>query len=149
MKLSEAAVVGADEIDPHFVTLNSRVVFRVDSGPVDTRIVINGEEDSLVGMTILIRVPRGLALLGARAGQDVVATRRDGSIENISVEEVAFQPEAQRRNTDSNERSMKANAHLGASGSVAPLRRRAVWSPRIVRASGELIRVPRPSEWRR
>ncbi len=137
-KLSDVTVVGAYEIDPHFVTLNSRVIFRVDGGPADTRIVINGEEDGLVGMTIPIRVPRGLALLGARAGRDIVATRLDGSIENIRVEEVAFQPEAHRRSTAAKGRSTNAKAQFSASDNVAPLRSGApVWAPRVVGASDE------------
>jgi regulator of nucleoside diphosphate kinase len=138
VKLSNAAIVGTDDIDPRLVTLNSRVVFGVDSGPTDTRIVINGDENGLVGMTIPIRVPRGLALLGARAGHNLVPTRLDGSVEDIRVEEVAFQPETHRWNEAANGRSLKATTRLNALNKVASPGRGAPVRPlRVVRVSDE------------
>lgn len=95
-KLSSATVVFSDEIDPGVVTLNSRVVFRVDGGPADTRIVVQGTLRGFVGLTIPISVPRGLALLGLSAGDEAVIDCPGGPIETLVVEDVLFQPEAAR-----------------------------------------------------
>ena len=49
-KLSRADVVFPEDIDPRVVTLNSRVVFQIDDGPVDTRVVVHGDENTVVGV---------------------------------------------------------------------------------------------------
>jgi regulator of nucleoside diphosphate kinase len=98
-KLSNAMVVDRSNIDPRVVTLNSRVRFCVGNAPSESRILIQEEKNGVVGLTIPIGVRRGLAMLGAREGDDIVVERPDGSTENIRVEEVAFQPEAHLRKT--------------------------------------------------
>jgi len=113
-KLSNAAVVSRDDIDPRVATLKSRVIFRVDNGASDNRILIQGAENSVVGMTIPINVPRGLALLGAREREDIVVERPDGSTENIHVEEVAFQPEAHQRHMATGGGSLHGEAQIDA-----------------------------------
>ena len=95
-KLSAATITHEDEIRPDVVTLNSRVRFRVDDGPVDERIVVHGEERGVPGMTIPITIPRGLALLGLAEGQEVTVERECEPAETLSVEMVAYQPEAAR-----------------------------------------------------
>lgn len=95
-KLSSAGVVFPEDIDPRIVTLNSRVVFRVNHGPPDTRVVVHTRENTLVGVTIPIMIPRGLALLGMAEGQHATIHGPDHP-DLIVVDEVAFQPEAARR----------------------------------------------------
>ena len=95
-KLSSAGVVFPEDIDPRIVTLNSRVMFRVNDGPPDTRVVVHGRENNLVGVTIPILIPRGLALLGMAEGQEGAIHGPDHP-DRIQVDRVAFQPEAARR----------------------------------------------------
>lgn len=93
-KLAGATVVFRDSVDPDVVTLNSRVAFRIDDGPTETRIVVQGEPRGFVGMTLPITIPRGLAMLGLAAGSVAELARDDGSVEQLAVDDVLFQPEA-------------------------------------------------------
>jgi regulator of nucleoside diphosphate kinase len=95
-KLASAQVVFSNEADPDVVTLNSRVVFSVDGGSAHTRVVTQGPMDSMVGLTIPITVPRGLALLGLRKGQSMSVDRGRGTTEVIRVDDILYQPEASR-----------------------------------------------------
>jgi regulator of nucleoside diphosphate kinase len=96
-KLRKAVVVFADEVLPTVVTLNSRVAYRVNGGAAETRIVAHDEIRGLVGRVISITVPRGLALLGLAEGQSFHIRGRDGADETVTVQEVAYQPEAAKR----------------------------------------------------
>ncbi|QPC85925.1 nucleoside-diphosphate kinase [Mesorhizobium sp. NBSH29] len=96
-KLGAALVRFREDIEADVVTLNSRVVFRVDDGAPLTRILVQGEIRALVGMTIPIGVPRGLSMLGHRAGDTVAVAKQDGSAEHLFIEAIAFQPEAAQR----------------------------------------------------
>ena len=86
-----------DDIPPTVVTLSSRVVYRVNDGPAETRIVAHGEMRGLIGMLLPITNPRGLALLGLAEGQSIAIPKADGSFETLTVQEVVYQPEAARR----------------------------------------------------
>jgi regulator of nucleoside diphosphate kinase len=99
-KLRKAVVVFADDVLPTVVTLNSRVAYRVNGGAAETRIVAHDEIRGLVGRVISITVPRGLALLGLAEGQSFHIRGRDGAGETVTVEEVAYQPEAARREAE-------------------------------------------------
>ncbi|WP_127753026.1 nucleoside-diphosphate kinase [Devosia sp. 1566] len=95
-KLSVAQVMFPADIPANVVTLNSRVRFRVGTAPTQDRSLVAGPSEEVYGLTVLLTVPRGLALLGAKAGQTVQARRRDGSVENLVIEAVLFQPERRR-----------------------------------------------------
>jgi regulator of nucleoside diphosphate kinase len=99
-KLHNAIVVFASDVPVTVVTLNSRVAYRVDGGAAQTRIVCHDEMRGLVGRVISIRNPRGLALLGLAEGQSFTIARNDGAGETVTVQEVAFQPEAARREAE-------------------------------------------------
>jgi regulator of nucleoside diphosphate kinase len=96
-KLAKAIIMLPRDIPATAVTLNSRVKFRVDENPVETRILAHGEMRDLVGLTIPLSSPRGLAMLGTRQGQSVAVERRDGGTERISVLQILHQPEAAAR----------------------------------------------------
>ncbi|MGH6760675.1 MAG: nucleoside-diphosphate kinase [Phyllobacterium sp.] len=101
-KLREASIVFRDDIPPQVVTLNSRVKFRIDDGPKETRIVVQNElNNSLVGMTMPITTLRGLALLGLMQGQSVSYELQDGAMETTHLDAVLFQPEAAQRRQSS------------------------------------------------
>nr|WIE91323.1 GreA/GreB family elongation factor [Mesorhizobium sp. WSM4875] len=93
-KLSNAVVMFREDISPTVVTLNSRVTYRVNGGPAETRVIVDDEMRGLVGMTVIsITQPRGLAMLGVSEGESVVLRRPDGDPEKITVVKVARQPE--------------------------------------------------------
>lgn len=99
-KLHNAVVVFADDIPPTVVTLNSRVVYRVNGGVAETRIVAHDDIRGLVGRVISITVPRGLALLGLSEGQSFHIRGRERAGETVAIQEVAYQPEAARREAE-------------------------------------------------
>jgi len=103
-KISRALVMFREDVPANVVTLSSRVAYRVDDGPAETRIVAHDEMRGLVGMLLPITNPRGLALLGLAEGQAMTIPRPDGNRETLTVQEVVYQPEAARR-----ERSRLAN----------------------------------------
>jgi len=95
-KLALATVVAAESIDPLTVTLNSRVEFQADDGPPQMRIIVRSEfQNGLVGLTLPISIPRGLALLGMRQGQQFVLDGCDHA-ERIFLRRTLYQPEAAR-----------------------------------------------------
>jgi regulator of nucleoside diphosphate kinase len=96
-KVSEATVMFRDDIPPTVVTLSSRVVYRVNDGPFETRIVAHDEMRGPVGMLLPITNRRGLALLGLDEGQSITIPKVDGSLESLTVQQVVYQPEAARR----------------------------------------------------
>jgi len=99
-KLDGATVMFRDDIPANVVTLSSRVSYRVDDGPVETRIVAHDEMRGMVGSVLPISNPRGLALMGLAEGQSIVICRADGGEEKLTLQEVAYQPEAARRGAD-------------------------------------------------
>ena len=96
-KLAEAVVMFREDIPSDVVTLSSRVTYRVNGAPAETRIVSHDEMRGLVGSVLPITNPRGLALLGLAEGQSATIEKPDGTTETIAVEAVAYQPEAARR----------------------------------------------------
>lgn len=96
-KLAKAVVVFRDDIPTTVVTLNSRVTYRVDDNPAETRILAHDEMRGLVGLTMPLTNRRGLAMIGLSEGQSAVVERSDGQAETITVVQVAYQPEAARR----------------------------------------------------
>ena len=104
-KISSALVMFRDEIPPSVVTLSSRVAYRTNDGPIETRIVAHDAMRGLIGMLLPITNPRGLALLGLAEGQTITIPKADGTFETLTVQEVVYQPEAAKR-----ERMNLANA---------------------------------------
>lgn len=96
-KVSRALVMFRDDIPPTVVTLSSRVSFRVNDGPAETRIIAHDEMRGLVGMLLPITNPRGLALLGLAEGESMTIPKADGDVETLTVQEVIYQPEGARR----------------------------------------------------
>jgi regulator of nucleoside diphosphate kinase len=96
-KISSAVVMFRDDIPANVVTLNSRVAYRVNNGPAETRIIAHDQMRGLVGMLLPIANLRGLALLGLAEGQSISIPTADGRLETLTVHEVVYQPEAARR----------------------------------------------------
>jgi regulator of nucleoside diphosphate kinase len=96
-KLSAAVVTFREDIPANVVTLSSRVTYRVNDAPAETRIVTHDVMRGLVGSVLSITNPRGLALLGVAEGERMTFVRADGSEETVSVENVVYQPESSLR----------------------------------------------------
>ncbi len=126
-KISSAVVMFREDIPSNVVTLSSRVAYRVNDGPAETRIVAHDQMRGLVGMLLPITNPRGLALLGLTEGQSISIPTGDGGLETLTVHEVVYQPEAARRE------------RLKVTGVAAPGSRHLDVPPlRVVHRSGEL-----------
>ncbi|WP_136618475.1 MULTISPECIES: nucleoside-diphosphate kinase [Mesorhizobium] len=96
-KLSKADVVPIDSVEADIVTLNSRVVFRIDAGPAETRTLVQNEVRGPVGSSLSITTRRGLCMLGMAEGQTTSIEQVDGRRESILIAAVLYQPEAARR----------------------------------------------------
>ena len=96
-KLATTDVVAIHSIRPDIVTLNSRVVFRIDAGPAETRTLVQNERQGPVGSSLSIATRRGLCMLGMAAGQTASIEYPDGRRESILITAVLYQPEAARR----------------------------------------------------
>lgn len=94
-KLASAIVMLRDDIPPDVATLNSRLRFRVDD-TIDTRVLSHAPMGSPVGMFLPITAPRGLALLGLRENGRIAVETAEGRPEELILEKVLFQPEAER-----------------------------------------------------
>src|SRR5690606_38376352 len=95
-KLAVAAIVAEHAMPPDVVTLYSRVRYRIDSLPPATRILIHDPAHEVIGATLAVASPRGLALLGLAPGQAATLAGPDGAVETICVDAVLYQPEAAR-----------------------------------------------------
>ena len=87
-KLASATVVFPNDIPAGVITLNSRVRFRVGHASSEERTIVGGPSEAVYGMTMPLASPRGVALIGAAAGQTVEALRPDGSTETLLIEAV-------------------------------------------------------------
>jgi len=96
-KVAESSVVPVGAVEPDVATLNSRLIFRVDDAAAETRTLVQGEANALVGSGLPVGTWRGLCLLGMKAGQCALVARADGKMERILLEAVAYQPEAARQ----------------------------------------------------
>ena len=95
-KLDRATIVADDAIDPLTVTLNSRVDFSIDGETPQRRILVGSTfRNGLVGLTLPVATPRGVALLGLRRGQ-TAAFEEGGVPHRIAVVGLLYQPEAAR-----------------------------------------------------
>lgn len=96
-KLSTATVVFQDDIDARVSTIDSRVDFSVDGRLHQDCLLANERTGLCRGTTLAITTLRGLALLGLMTGDAVVIEQADGTREEIRLDKVKFQPEADRR----------------------------------------------------
>ena len=99
-KLNCATIHFPDDIPADVVTLNSRVCYSVNGQPLGPHIIVQSEGDDLPSFALSIHTMRGLALLGLTVGEVKTIEYADGRHEIIAVEELTFQPEADRRLRD-------------------------------------------------
>ncbi|MFH5925683.1 hypothetical protein ACHEVM_14215 [Roseomonas sp. SXEYE002] len=90
-KLERCRVLPPGTLPKGVVTLNSRVLFRVDEHPAEARVLVHPDDVMKSGWTLSAVSLRGLALLGRSAGSAVEVEQRDGSRERISILSVMHQ----------------------------------------------------------
>jgi len=93
-KLRSATLVFPADIDANVVTLNSRVRYRINGGATEERVLVPRADETVAWPALALDCARGIALLGASAGQSLEVPRADGSFETLHVEAVLYQPEA-------------------------------------------------------
>lgn len=93
-KLSGALVLPPHEIPPGVVTLYSRVRYSIDQQPATTRILVLDPAHEIVGATLRITHPAGLALLGLTEGAVLAVPDAAGVPQRLVVEKILYQPEA-------------------------------------------------------
>lgn len=87
--LDHCRVVPPASAPPDIVTLDARVQFSVDGGPVESRVLVLPDGHGLYGWSLPVTTPRGLAMLGRRTGATALAEGRDGGVERIAIRSVA------------------------------------------------------------
>jgi len=95
-KLQLARIVFADDLAPNIVTLGSRVAFQAGHRPVEERTLVTIDQYVPGQGHQTIASLRGVAMLGLAEG-NCIEVELDGSSETISVIQVLYQPEADRR----------------------------------------------------
>ena len=93
-KLAQSEVKFGSDIPPDIVTIGSRV--RLSLTGRDAGELMVGEDERLpaAGVARLeLSSPLALALLGCRAGSNIVAPRADGFVETVQLLSVEAQPE--------------------------------------------------------
>jgi len=94
-ELERAHIVGADQVPPDVVTMNSRVLFEDTATGKTTEVTIVFPQDAdLREGRISVLAPVGTALLGLAEGDSIVWPFPDGSSRCLRVVAVTFQPEA-------------------------------------------------------
>ena len=94
-ELVRAVVVPRNEIPNDVVTMNSRVIFEIESTGERREITLVYPKDADIDSgKISVLVPIGTALLGLRVGQSIDWELPNGRKQRYRIVEVPFQPEA-------------------------------------------------------
>lgn len=93
-KLSEARIVPMFRIPRDVATIGSRVVFSSDARGDENMSISHTDDIGGTGLTISVSTLLGATLLGMCAGQEAALVRADGSLGQVALREVAYQPEA-------------------------------------------------------
>ena len=93
-ELARAIVVAPQDVPANVVSMNARVLIRVD-GAVDAHEVILVYPHDFKGEKNQVNViaPIGAAILGLAEGQEITWPQPDGKIMQVKIEKVLFQPE--------------------------------------------------------
>ena len=90
-----AEVVSAEAIPPGIVTMNSRVLYdNSTDGPAAAITLVYPEQADVDRGRVSVLSPLGLALLGARNGEQVSLETPGSGLREVRVQQVVYQPEA-------------------------------------------------------
>lgn len=96
-KVRSSAIYFRDDIPPGVVTLNSRLTYQVNGRLCGPHLIVQSEGDNLPDYALSIHTIRGLALLGLAERGSISVSIGEDMAEEIRVEDVLFQPEAEAR----------------------------------------------------
>jgi regulator of nucleoside diphosphate kinase len=92
-ELSRASVVNADQVPSDVITMNSTARFvDLDSEKESTITLVFPHEANVEENKVSILVPLGAALIGLRAGQEIIWPMPNGKERRLKVVEVLSQP---------------------------------------------------------
>jgi transcription elongation GreA/GreB family factor len=119
-KIRSSVLELREDIPAGYVTLGSRVTFRVNGEVTLSRILVHWDEFMMPGPELSLATPWGIALLGMSAGSEAPVYRRDGLAEMIRVEAIEASSEPQRPRGATERRRAVSGEHARA---AAPGRR--------------------------
>lgn len=93
-RLAGARMLPPDAVPPDVATGGSRVLFAVDDGPLEERVLVHRDGGSRSGIALPVASFLGATLLGMAAGQGAPLQRAEGPPGQVVLHRVAFQPEA-------------------------------------------------------
>lgn len=93
-ELARAQVVAPDEVPANVVSMNSRVLIRIEpeSEATEVQLVYPHDFKGEKGQLNVI-APVGAAILGLAEGQEIEWPQPDGQLMRIKIEKVLYQPE--------------------------------------------------------
>jgi transcription elongation GreA/GreB family factor len=122
-KIRSSVLELREDVPAGYVTLGSRVTFRVNDEVTLSRILVHWDEFMIPGLELSLATPWGIALLGMSAGSEAPVYWRDGLAEMIKVEAVEAPSEPQRPRRATERRRAVSGEHARA---AAPQRRATV-----------------------
>ncbi len=96
-KLADARLVLSDDVESDIATGNSHIVYSVDGKPDESRVLVHWDHEAMVEYSLPVNTLLGVTLLGMKAGQRAPLMRADGTVGEVFLRQIAFQPEAARR----------------------------------------------------
>lgn len=116
-KIRASAIYFSDDIPPGVVTLNTRLTYRVNGVLAGPHIIVDRKDDTLPDDALSLYTIRGLALLGLAERTKVSVPLGQNVVEELRIEDVLSQPEAEFRNRQS-ARGMVQGDSAGRTGNV-------------------------------
>jgi regulator of nucleoside diphosphate kinase len=94
LELDRANIVAPEEMPPDVVTMNSKVIFRMESSGTEfaLTLVYPGNVTDGAG-EISVLAPVGSALLGLREGDEISWPKPGGGLLKVRILKVVYQPE--------------------------------------------------------
>jgi hypothetical protein len=111
-----------ESIPAGYVTLDSRVTFRVNGRMTLSRVLVHWDNFSVPGVELSLSAPWGIALLGTRAWHEAAVYWREGVAEMIRVERVEAPPGFHPIQHKPREPANEVRADVAVVGSSAPER---------------------------
>jgi regulator of nucleoside diphosphate kinase len=128
-KIGGSGVELRDDVPQGYVTLNSRVVFRVNGGDPISRVLVHWDMFFVPGLDLSLATPWGITLLGLKVGHEAAAYWRDGTAERIVVEAIPFRPLTASRRAIPVRESRDAEARIVRLRERRASRSAAAWAP--------------------
>jgi regulator of nucleoside diphosphate kinase len=101
-KIRSAQVVLRDDVPENVATLGSCVIFTVDGGPSQMRVICHDRMGASATLFLPITEPLGLALLGLAEGESFRIGSGEDDAGTVTLEKILRQPEAARRDRERN-----------------------------------------------